>query len=140
MAQSGESWNPSHWVAVVDDDAQIAQTLKLLLSFKGISTSVHGNAESLLASLSLEQGRWRLQTPEGEAGALAAVVLDLNLPGMSGVDLMLQLRQQQADLKVVMVTAARDELLRERPHDMEGVTCLNKPFSLEALEAALLVA
>lgn len=138
MTQGDESWKQSHWVAVVDDDAQIAQTLKLLLSFKGLRTSVHGSAESLLSSLFVQQGRWWLQTPEGETGALGAVVLDLNMPGMSGVDLMLHLRQQQADLKIVMATAARDELLRERPLDMQGVTCLSKPFSLEALEAALL--
>lgn len=138
MTQEFQSWHQPHWVAVVDDDAQIAQTLKLLLSFKGVRASVHGSAESLLSSLHERQGRWWLQPPQEEAAPLAAAVLDLHLPGMSGVDLSLHLRQTQADLKVVMATAARDELLRERELDMRGVTCLSKPFDLEALEAALL--
>ena len=99
---------------------------------------MHGSAESLLTSLSLRQGRWWLQPQTQEAAPLTAVVLDLNLPGMSGFDLMLHLRQAQPDLKIVMATAARDELLRDRPIDMQGVICLNKPFALESLESALL--
>jgi len=138
MTQGSQSWQQPHWVAVVDDDAQIAQALKLLLSFKGVRASVHSSAESLLSSLVEREGQWWLQPAEGDAAPLAAAVLDLHLPGMNGVDLSLHLRQTQAELKVVMATAARDELLRERELDMRGVTCLSKPFDLEALEAALL--
>lgn len=139
ITRGDASWKQTHWVAVVDDDAQIAQTLKLLLSFKGVRASVHGSAESLLATLSVKQGQWWLEPTggEGEAGPLAAAVLDLNLPGMSGVDLLQKLRSQQPDLKFVMITAARDELLRERGDDLQGVVCLAKPFGLEALENAL---
>lgn len=131
------SWRQTHWVAVVDDDPQIAQALKLLLSFKGVRASVHGSAESLLATLSFKQGQYWLEPPEGDAGPLFAAILDLNLPGLSGVDLLLKLRSQQSDLTFVMITAARDELLRERGDDLQGVTCLAKPFGLEALEQAL---
>ena len=137
IKQGDDSWKQTHWVAVVDDDAQIAQTLKLLLSFKGVRASVHGSAESLLASVSLQHGRLQLDGSDGEAGVVAAVVLDLNLPGMSGADLVLRLRALQRDLKIVMITAALDDVLRKRGADLQGVTCLSKPFSLESLEAVL---
>ena len=137
ITRGDASWKQTHWVAVVDDDAQIAQTLKLLLSFKGVRASVHGSAESLLASVSLQHGRLQLDGSDGEAGVVAAVVLDLNLPGMSGADLVLRLRALQRDLKIVMITAALDDVLRKRGADLQGVTCLSKPFSLESLEAVL---
>lgn len=125
-------------VALVDDDAQIAEALKLLLSFRGIRTTAHDSAESLLAVLSHERGHWLLKDgQDGPSKPLFAAVVDLNLPGMSGVDLVLQLRTRAPELKLVIITAALDQLLLERGHELQGVTCLPKPFALEALEAAL---
>ena len=136
--QKEQAWaKSSQWVAVVDDDAQIAQALELLLSLKGVRASAHASAESLLSCLTVQQGRWLLQTADGETGALAAAVLDLNLPGMTGVDLSLHLREVQPDLKVVMITAALNDVLEQRGDDLKGVTCLSKPFDLESLEKAL---
>ena len=101
-------------VALVDDEVQIAQALQALLSFKGIASSVHDRAESLLEALQVQDGQLVLPGPDGVPAVLQAVVLDMNLPGMSGADLVLALRRLQPQLRMVMITAALDEKLQER--------------------------
>jgi two-component system response regulator (stage 0 sporulation protein F) len=127
-------------VVVVEDEAQIALALQTLLSFKGIASSLHESAESLLSALSLRDGRLWLTSGNGTSAMVKSVLLDMNLPGMNGADLVLELRRMQPDLLMVMMTAAQEEQLKERAPDLQGVTLLSKPFSLESLERALLVA
>ncbi len=127
-------------VVVVEDEAQIALALQTLLSFKGIASSLHESAESLLSALSLRDGRLWLTSGDGTSAMVKSVLLDMNLPGMNGADLVLELRRMQPDLLMVMMTAAQEEQLKERAPDLQGVTLLSKPFSLESLERALLVA
>ncbi len=127
-------------VVVVEDEAQIALALQTLLSFKGIASSLHESAESLLSALSLRDGRLWLTSGDGTSAMIKSVLLDMNLPGMNGADLVLELRRMQPDLLMVMMTAAQEEQLKERAPDLQGVTLLSKPFSLESLERALLVA
>ncbi len=127
-------------VVVVEDEAQIALALQTLLSFKGIASSLHESAESLLSALSLRDGRLWLTSGDGTSAMVKSVLLDMNLPGMNGADLVLELRRMQPDLMMVMMTAAQEEQLKERAPDLQGVSLLSKPFSLESLERALLVA
>ena len=140
MAQTQTNDQMPQWVALVDDELQIVQALKALLAFKGISSSVHESAESLLAVVSQQGGKLCLKTDDGSMVVLDSVLLDLNLPGMNGADLVVALRAMQADLRIVMMTAALDEQIQERAQDLQGVTLLSKPFSLESLERALQVA
>lgn len=124
-------------VALVDDELQITQALNALLSFQGVPSSVHHSAESLLQALKVHNGQLRLQLADGTQAELQAVVLDLNLPGMNGIDLVVALRRLAPQLRMVMITAALEETLHARATDLQGVTLLAKPFSLESLEAAL---
>lgn len=129
---------PPHWVALVDDEVQITQAMQMLLSFKGVSSSVHHSAESLLQSLQVRDGQLWLQCADEAHVLLQSVVLDLNLPGnMNGIDLVTELRRLQPQLRMVMITAATEETWAARKTDLLGVTLLSKPFSLESLEAAL---
>lgn len=124
-------------VALVDDEVQITQALQMLLSFKGVHTSVHHSAESLLHALQIREGHLWLQRDDGALAQLQAVVLDLNLPGMNGIDLVVALRQLHPQLRMVMITAAIAETFQARMTDLHGVTLLSKPFGLESLESAL---
>ncbi len=135
--QTNESIARPRCVALVDDEVQITQALQTLLSLKGVPTSVHHSAESLLQALQVRDGQLGLQLADGTQAEVQAVVLDLNLPGMSGVDLVLALRRLQPQLRMVMITAALEETLQARQTDLHGVTLLAKPFNLEALETAL---
>lgn len=67
-----------------------------------------------------------------------AAIVDLNLPGMSGLTLAHQLRVYDANLPLVMVTAMRGEDCRRFGQLPCGVPCLQKPLYLEALEGALM--
>ncbi len=125
-------------VALVDDEPQILQALKAFLVFKGSLCSLHPSAESLLGALIHRDGQLWMPLEDGREAMLNSAVLDLNLPGMSGADLVVALRRMQPDLRIVMVTAATDQQLHERAHDLEGVKHLTKPFTLESLENALL--
>lgn len=124
-------------VAVVDDDEQIAEALKMVLTLRQTPVSVHGSAESLLSCLSFQQGKLMMQTSDAPDRPLRMAIVDLNLPGMNGIDLVVRLRQMQPQLPIVMITAALGGQLDERAHDLQGVTLLSKPFTLEALESAL---
>ena len=126
-------------IALVDDEVQITQALQMLLSFKNIPTSVHHSAESLLQILQPRNGQLCLQLADGTLAELHSVVLDLNLPGMNGIDLVLELRRLKPQLHMVMITAAIEDTLQARGIDLQGVTLLSKPFSLDSLEAALFV-
>lgn len=124
-------------VALVDDEAQIVDALEALLSFRGIVSSVHRSAESLLQVLSVQNGRLCLQDRNGQHAVLTSVVLDMNLPGMNGANLVVALRKWQPDLNIVMMTAAQEAQLRSHAKELEGVILLAKPFTLESLERAL---
>ncbi len=128
---------PLELVAVVDDEPQILQVLEAVLSFKGVPSSLHGSAEALLDVVKPIDGRLWLRTDDGRSACLKAVVLDMNLPGMSGADLATALRRLQPNLKIVMITAALPEQLQAHALDLEGVVVVRKPFRLETLEQAL---
>ena len=111
-------------VALVDDEVQITQALQTLLSLKGVPNSVHHSAESLLQALQVRDGQLGLQLADGTQAEVQAVVLDLNLPGMNGIDLVLTLRRLQPQLRMVMITAALEGALQARATDMQGVKVL----------------
>ena len=139
QANTDQGLMPQGMVALVDDEVQIVQALKALLSFKGVAASVHESAESLLAALTQRDGQLWLADADGEPTRLGAVVLDLNLPGMNGADLAAELHRLRPQLPIVMITAALDEKLLARVQAMPDVTLLSKPFTLESLEQALQV-
>ena len=108
---------------IVDDDRDIRSLLADYLESNGYRALAA--ADGLAMWKLLEDARPDL------------VVLDLNLPGMNGVELVLALRRLQPQLRMVMITAALEETLQARQTDLHGVTLLAKPFNLEALETAL---
>jgi NtrC-family two-component system response regulator AlgB len=102
-------------VLVVDDDPKILRTLEIMLSGDGHEVVTAGSAEDALE---------RLQT----RGVDVALV-DLQLPGMSGADLLRRLRDEHRDVQAVIITAHGSietavEAMKEGAFDY-----LTKPFS-----------
>jgi DNA-binding response OmpR family regulator len=126
-------------IAIVDDDPQISQALGQWVELQGFHALRFSCAECLLKFLG--QG----QTPLTVCGAtlgtptcnLVAGILDLNLPGLSGMALAHKLRSMDPDLPLVVVTALREHERRPYGSLPRGVPCLQKPFDLDALENAL---
>ena len=78
-------------VFVVDDDAGVRESMQTLMHASGFAVQCYDSAETFLGSF---DGRSR-----------GCVVLDIKMPGMNGVEMLKQLRDQMWHIPVIMVTA-----------------------------------
>jgi len=113
-------------VFVVDDDESVRKALKRLLRANGYQVVTFESAEDFLLV-----GRSR-----GEG----CIVLDIRLPGRSGLDLYEKLASSGANFPVIFITAQDNPQWRKRAAATDAVAYLRKPFDqetlLEALDAA----
>jgi FixJ family two-component response regulator len=109
-------------VSVVDDDESVRESLPDLLREFGFSTQAFSSAEEFLQSGQIERTQ--------------CLILDINMPGMSGPDLKQELRRLGYRMPIIFITAHADSA--GCADILEGaVTCLVKPFSDTALQEAL---
>jgi len=109
-------------VAVIDDDQSVREALPDLLREFGYEVQAFASGEEFLAS--------------GDLSRTKCLVLDVAMPGMSGPDLLRELRRRRLPMPVVFITAHGDDTMRPQLIDQGAADCLFKPFS----EAALLEA
>ena len=112
-----------HNVVVVDDDISMNQAIKRLLLAGGFTVETFGSAEALLESDAAEN-----------AGCL---VLDMRLPGMSGVELQERLKADGAERPVIFITAHDLPSSQEQARKAQAVAYLPKPFPGLNLMAAV---
>ena len=114
-------------LSVVDDDESVRESLPDLLREFGFTAHAFSSAEEFLASDSISQTK--------------CLILDIAMPGMSGLDLQQELRRRRQEIPTIFITAQKDETVREQVLKEGAVSVLYKPFSdtalLEALNAAL---
>jgi len=111
------------FVAVVDDDESVREALPDLLRELGHEAEAFGSAELYLTSDRL--------------GRTSVLLLDLAMPGMSGIDLKRELDRRGVKIPIIFITAHGDELVRQRLRERGAVDCLLKPFTDTALQEAL---
>ena len=107
-------------IVVVEDEMQIARTLRDYLEVAGFEVTVVSNGGAALASI-------RGQRPD-------LIVLDLGLPGMDGLDVARELRRTSAT-PIVMLTARGEESDRIVGLELGADDYLVKPFSPKELVA-----
>ena len=114
-------------VLLIEDDSDIAEAISFQLEKVGLQVRVARTGEE-----GLEQVR---------RGA-DLVLLDLNLPGMDGLEVCRMIRRQQttAHVPIIMVTARADEVDRILGLEMGADDYMVKPFSLKELAARCKVA
>ena len=110
-------------VAVVDDDESVRESLPDLLTELGFATRAFSSAEEFLASGSLDQTK--------------CLILDIAMPGMTGLDLQQQLNDRERKIPIIFITAQKDGAVRDRALEQGAVSFLFKPFSDTALLEAL---
>ena len=110
-------------VAVVDDDPAVCEAISSLLRSAGYRCATFDSAEVFLAS--------------GRASEIDCILLDIRMPGMSGLDLHLALTQMNHPAPVIYVTATRDGGLRERALSQGAAAFLAKTFDDEHLLNAI---
>ena len=119
--------NPGVRVAVVDDEVPVRTALGRLLRLAEYDVCLFPSGEAFLESL-------ETQSPD-------CVVLDINLPGMSGLDVQRRLRSVSIAIPAICITSGEDASLTREALDAGAMRLLRKPFSnqdlLEAIRAAL---
>ena len=114
-------------ISVVDDDASMRESLTSLLRSHGFAVRTFASAEEFLQS--------------GQAPATRCLLLDVRMPGMSGLELQERLGGERRRTPIIFLTAHGDEQARARALEAGAVDFLSKPFSegalLEAVRAAL---
>jgi FixJ family two-component response regulator len=114
-------------VFVVDDDASIRAAVKSLLKSVGLRSESFGSTEEFVSAV-------RPDTP-------SCLVLDVRLPGMSGLDFQAELENRGVRIPIIFITAHGDIPMTSRAMKAGAVEFLPKPFQkrelLEAIHQAL---
>jgi len=101
-------------VLIIEDEIELSTVLKAYLERAGYDVLMAGRGDEGLEL-------WEKYKPE-------MVLLDLNLPGMDGIDIMRKIRQKD-DIPVIMVTARVEEVDRLIGLELGADDYITKPFS-----------
>jgi FixJ family two-component response regulator len=108
-----------HLVFVVEDDEEVRISTRTLLEASGYMVREFASGEDVIAS--------------GDAGTAGCIVLDYDLPGMSGLNMIRQLRAQGIRAPAILVSGNGKQLIQAAAQ-AGIVAVLRKPLSAEALE------
>jgi FixJ family two-component response regulator len=114
-------------VFIVDDDADVRESLQGLLESVGLRSQSFGTAQEFLAV--------------GHGDGPSCLVLDVRLPGISGLDLQHQLKRGKISIPVIFLTAHADVPMSVKAMKSGAVEFLTKPFRhqdlLDAVQRSL---
>ena len=113
-------------ISVVDDDDSLRNSLNNLIRSVGFGVQGFSSAEAFLNSNQLHD--------------TACLILDVRMPGMSGLDLQRQLVATNCRIPIIFVTSHADDAARARALAAGAVDFLYKPFREEALLNAIYTA
>jgi len=118
---------PTPIVFVVDDDPSVRRAIKRLVGSVGLEVELFGSAQEFLRS----------KRPD----APSCLVLDIRLPGVSGLDFQRELAQANIHIPIIFITAHGDIPMTVRAMKAGAVEFLTKPFRdqdlLDAIQIAL---
>jgi FixJ family two-component response regulator len=110
-------------ISVVDDDKSVREATEMLVRSLGYATATFASAQEFLVS--------------GHLGDTACLITDVQMPGMSGVDLQSHLTTHGHCPPVIFVTGYPEASVRARALDSGAFGFLSKPFSAESLIACI---
>jgi FixJ family two-component response regulator len=120
MRRSGEI--PS--IYVIDDDDAVRDSLAALLEPEGFAISLYSSGDEFLADLG--------EKPSGNCSP-SCLLLDLNMPGKGGMELMAILAERDYSLPVVVMTGNIDERTKTQALKSGAVGFLEKPVDADHL-------
>jgi FixJ family two-component response regulator len=106
-------------IAIVDDDEPLREALGSVLKAAGFPTRTFCSAEEFLES--------------ADRSETACLILDVRLPGISGIELQRRLQDAKSRIPIIFVTAHGDAYLRESLIKAGAASFLNKPVRSDAL-------
>ncbi|MFB2531800.1 response regulator transcription factor [Paracoccus sp. p3-h83] len=115
---------PGH-ILLIEDEPNIAEAVRFVLTRAGWQVSLHGRGDDAMAAITLAR-------PD-------AVILDMMLPGASGLEVLAKLRAAEGlgSLPVLMLTARGQARDREAAARAGATAFLAKPFGNDDLRAAV---
>ena len=108
-------------VYVVDDDEAIRDSLRWLLEANDYKVELYDSGESFIAKY--------------DPNAIAVLILDVRMPGMSGLEVQEHLLARKADLPIIFVTGHGDVPMAVRALKKGAVDFIEKPVQQAALKA-----
>lgn len=113
----------SDTVSIVDDDAEVRAATASLVRSIGLNARTFGSAEEFLASPGLEE--------------TDCLVVDVHMPGMSGLELQGALKPLGRSFPVIVMTGRASEDLRAQAIANGAAAFFEKPFDIEAFLACV---
>src|SRR6202046_1160116 len=106
-------------VFIVDDDADVRESLQELLESVGLHSQAFGTAQEFLAV--------------GRSDSPSCLILDVRLPGISGLDLQHELKKGKVSIPIIFLTAHADVPMSVKAMKSGAVEFLTKPFRQQDL-------
>jgi FixJ family two-component response regulator len=106
-------------ISIVDDDEPIRKATTRLVTAAGFQAETFGSGEEFLNS--------------GLASSPSCLIVDMQMPGISGLDLYQRLAESGTSLPTIIITAYPDERVRARALRAGVIGYLSKPFSANEL-------
>lgn len=113
----------SRFIAVVDDDTSLLTAIERLLSTRSWATKTFRSGQQFLASLT--------------DGIPDCLILDLQMPGMSGLEVRQALICQNVKIPTIIITSNSDPAMRERCMSAGAAAYLLKPVRRAELFSAI---
>jgi FixJ family two-component response regulator len=114
-------------ISIVDDDESVRRTTTLLVQSFGFQAAAYESAESLMRS--------------GQLQETSCLIVDLQMPGMNGLQLQRHLAASGYNIPIIFITAYDSKESRQLAMQAGAVAFLSKPFNdellLETLRATL---
>jgi FixJ family two-component response regulator len=107
------------FIAIVDDDESVQSALQDLMEADGLSARSFGSAEEFLKS--------------GLQRKAACLIVDIRMPGMSGLELQARLKADRFDTPIIFITAHGDASVRMQAMREGAAEFLVKPFDDQIL-------
>ena len=111
-SQSGQG-RGYHSILIVEDDRAVRESLKFSLVIEGFAVRAYADAEHLLAEPRL---------PEFDC-----LIVDQNMPGMNGLDLVSALRARHIETPAILITSHPNRTVRDRAASA-GIPIIEKPL------------
>jgi len=110
-------------ILVVDDEQSVCEMLKKFLTMKGYEAIIAYSGKEAITAV-------KDKKPD-------AVLLDIIMPSMNGMQTLKKIREISATLPVIMVTAVRDAQIGRKYLESGASDYITKPFSLDYLDKTL---
>lgn len=115
--------NPAANIYVIDDDEVVRDSLKALLEVRGYTVR------------EFESGAEFLSAAPDMAGC--CVILDVHMPGMTGVELLRRIRARSQAVPTILITGRRDGQIQAQADELGAIALLDKPLAHGLLFGAI---